>query len=175
MHTAQHLLHHCLMGKLARDRTIILVTHHVGLCLPAATYFVELSRGTVLRQGPIQDFEDLWKLEDVVEGGEDIPSTHSDQIAENEVDALEIGPKPAQKKKKKILIEDEARAVGQVSFGIYLTYIRAAGLLSWILTFAVLVVSHFVEIVNQVYHFYFDVSMISNTDTLLSDFPRDVG
>ena len=43
MHTAQHLLRHALSGPLAKDRTIVLVTHHITLCLPAATYLLELN------------------------------------------------------------------------------------------------------------------------------------
>ena len=39
-HTAMHLMSECIMGPLMTDRTRILVTHHVNLCLPSASYLV---------------------------------------------------------------------------------------------------------------------------------------
>ena len=39
-HTADHILNKCLRGPLLQDRTVLLVSHHVQLCLPAADYVV---------------------------------------------------------------------------------------------------------------------------------------
>jgi ABC-type bacteriocin/lantibiotic exporter with double-glycine peptidase domain len=39
-HTAMHLMNECIMGSLMVERTRILVTHHVNLCLPSALYLV---------------------------------------------------------------------------------------------------------------------------------------
>src|ERR1700760_111313 len=95
MHTAQHIVANCLTGPFARDRTIILVTHHITLCLPIAHYLVELSQGRVLRQGTIKSFEESGILQKVVET-EDL-GYHEQQdedvviAADNEADA-EIEP-----------------------------------------------------------------------------------
>lgn len=39
-HTARHIYDQCLKGPLLVGRTIILVSHHVHLCLPGASYVV---------------------------------------------------------------------------------------------------------------------------------------
>ncbi|KAA8650968.1 uncharacterized protein ATNIH1004_003659 [Aspergillus tanneri] len=45
VHTAQHLFDHALTGELAKGRTRILVTHHVGLCIAKADYMIRLDNG----------------------------------------------------------------------------------------------------------------------------------
>ena len=44
-HTAHHLYFECLKGDLMRGRTVILVSHHVQLCAPGASYIVALDNG----------------------------------------------------------------------------------------------------------------------------------
>ncbi|KAH9811640.1 hypothetical protein DFH28DRAFT_433779 [Melampsora americana] len=46
-HTARHIVDHCFKGPLLKDRTIILVSHHVQLCAPIAAYVVCLENGNV--------------------------------------------------------------------------------------------------------------------------------
>lgn len=46
-HTARHIVDHCFKGPLLKDRTIILVSHHVQLCAPIAGYVVCLENGNV--------------------------------------------------------------------------------------------------------------------------------
>ncbi|RAK89414.1 P-loop containing nucleoside triphosphate hydrolase protein [Aspergillus costaricaensis CBS 115574] len=46
VHTAAHLCHYALAGPLARDRTRILVTHHVSLCRDHAQGIVHVNGGT---------------------------------------------------------------------------------------------------------------------------------
>ena len=46
-HTAQSIATECLQGDLVKGRTVVLVTHHVTLCLPAAHYVVALQNGAV--------------------------------------------------------------------------------------------------------------------------------
>ncbi|KAJ6621075.1 pleiotropic drug resistance ABC transporter [Mycena sp. CBHHK59/15] len=142
MHTAQHIVANCLRGTFAQDRTIILVTHHISLCLPIAHYLVELAQGKVLRQGTKvvemedQGFEAEVEVVDVVE---------------NEADSL-----PEAEVTKRILsdgklIQAESRAEGRVSWRTYLTYMRAAGLSSWILTLALMLLIRLINIGNQVF------------------------
>ena len=50
-HTAKHIFEHCIRGPLMANRTCILVTHNVTLCLPEADHIVVLANGKVVTQG----------------------------------------------------------------------------------------------------------------------------
>lgn len=47
-HTAQHLYQHVLCGEIVRHRTVVMVTHAVELCLPAAARVAVLDQGRVV-------------------------------------------------------------------------------------------------------------------------------
>lgn len=51
-HTAHYIVRECLAGDLFKDRTVVLVTHHVGLCLPVCGFVVSLRDGVVEQAGP---------------------------------------------------------------------------------------------------------------------------
>ncbi|KAL6301359.1 P-loop containing nucleoside triphosphate hydrolase protein [Sparassis latifolia] len=153
MHTAQHLVKNALSRELARDRTIILVTHHISLCLPLASYLVELSSGTVLRRGSVQELQEQGQLDKVVEAedmAEGEPQSSTKEV-ENEAD-LQVQEDEAQPKaiiSDGKLIEAEARAEGRVSIHTYLTYVRAAGLFSWFMTILLMLLIRLITIGNQ--------------------------
>ncbi|PHH88502.1 hypothetical protein CDD83_7455 [Cordyceps sp. RAO-2017] len=65
-HTAQWIFTNCIKGPLMRNRTCVLVTHNVQLCVPSADYVVLLDNGRVASKGPAQEVIDSGKL------GEDI-------------------------------------------------------------------------------------------------------
>ena len=154
MHTAQHLVHNCLTGDLARGRTIILVTHHVTTCLPAASYLLEMDKGRVLHQGTIPELEERGLLAKVLEAEEEPFSDPQplDQKTFDDADVLPDGTVQSQNPQMSDgkLIEDEARADGRISFRSYVTYIRAAGLHTWIFTIVLLLVMRAISIGNQV-------------------------
>ncbi|KAL9027013.1 MAG: hypothetical protein Q9196_004406 [Gyalolechia fulgens] len=50
-HTAKHIFEQCIRGPLMLNRTCILVTHNIALCLPAAEHVVYLKNGKVAAQG----------------------------------------------------------------------------------------------------------------------------
>lgn len=162
MHVAQHLVDHCLCGPLAHDRTIILVTHHISLCLPAASYIVELSYGAIIRKGTIQDFQDLGQLTELVEAENEVPEDPSlVEGPENEADVVKNDQQPLDDNRTKgKLIEVEARAEGRVLWQTYMTYIRAAGIVSWVLTIILMLLIRAINIGNQV-HLYNDLSISS--------------
>ncbi|KAF8641091.1 hypothetical protein AX17_000734 [Amanita inopinata Kibby_2008] len=152
MHTAQHLADNCLRGLLVRDRTIILVTHHIGLCHPIASYFVELEHGRLARQGPTsQDFLDGHLPQNVNTGNHKEVTREEFETVENEADVLRNGKDQVKKRGDGKLIEAEARAKGQVSWRTYYTYIRAAGFYCWLFTLILLVLIRLINIGNQVY------------------------
>jgi len=147
MHTAQHLVRKCLTGDLARDRTIILVTHQISLCLPVSTYLVNLGDGKILRQGFVQDLDlggliRAVKKEDGLADVLDISNEdkHSESYAVNDVPPNGSGK----------LVETEARAEGRVAIRTYLTYVRAAGWMPWLFTVGLMLLIRFINVGNQV-------------------------
>ncbi|KAI9679093.1 MAG: hypothetical protein M1829_001763 [Trizodia sp. TS-e1964] len=50
-HTSKWIFNNCILGPLMYNRTCILVTHNVALCLPQARYLVVLENGRVMSQG----------------------------------------------------------------------------------------------------------------------------
>ncbi|CED84845.1 Multidrug resistance-associated protein/mitoxantrone resistance protein, ABC superfamily [Phaffia rhodozyma] len=58
-HTARFLYQNCLKGPLLRGRTVILVTHAVGLCLTGAAYGIVLDQGCVIAQGTAAHLKSL--------------------------------------------------------------------------------------------------------------------
>ncbi|KAJ3517873.1 hypothetical protein NLJ89_g222 [Agrocybe chaxingu] len=156
MHTAQHLVRECLSGNLAHGRTIILVTHHITLCLPIASYLLELDKGQILHQGTIPELEERGLLRTVIEAEEELfPEPQSPVIERvlNEADGVGSrapSPRPHRGGNGK-LVEAETRAEGRVSLRSYLTYLRAAGTIPWILTLAVLLFIRAITLGNQVF------------------------
>lgn len=145
-HTADHLFNVCLRGELMHGRTVILVSHHVQLCTPGASYIVALDNGRVQFQGDReafyasgvidgllqsramagQDEEDESKVpdaEELVEATAVAPSESSSVAAPSTVVA---DPKPDKKVPRK-LVEEEKRAVGRIGKDVWLSYIRAVG------------------------------------------------
>lgn len=151
MHTAQHIVNRCLSGELARDRTVILVTHHISLCLPIANYLVELSHGRILRRGSISSLREMGLLQQAIDS-EDLALEDDKEEAvdstENEMDQLSkpLARRPLSNGK---LIEAEARAEGRVSLRTYLIYIWAAGIFCWILTVLLMLLIRLINIANQ--------------------------
>ncbi|THH08344.1 hypothetical protein EW145_g2759 [Phellinidium pouzarii] len=159
MHTAQHIVEHCLRGDLARGRTIILVTHHISMCLSTASYIVELERGKVIRQDTVKNLQTSGQLkvvlyiEDDANGAIDSASAIDLQEASgNEADAegLDVAritkPLPSGK-----LVEAEHRAEGRVSLYTYFTYVRAAGWISWVATFGLMLLTRLIAIANDLF------------------------
>ncbi|EIW86976.1 pleiotropic drug resistance ABC transporter [Coniophora puteana RWD-64-598 SS2] len=153
MHTAKHLVEQCLQGPLMRNRTVILITHHVSLCLPIASYFVELAGGKIHHHHSASKLR-YSGLREADMKEDETPSTEISQTLtpENEADlGVQTSRKPRGDNGKGRLIEAEFRAEGRVPFKTYWTYIRAAGILSWVLTITLMIVIRFVNIGNQVF------------------------
>ncbi|KAG1885552.1 P-loop containing nucleoside triphosphate hydrolase protein [Suillus subluteus] len=152
MHTAQHIVQHCLSGELARDRTIILVTHHISLCLPIASYVVELSRGSIARAGDKEVFQDIGELDllNEVDDEETEVGTSGTQTPNDDI-AVDVLPKQRPSQIVRKLVEAEVRAEGRVPFRTYWVYIKAAGLMSWALTLVLMLMIRMINIGNQVF------------------------
>lgn len=65
-HTAKWILDKCIRGPLMRNRTCILVTHNLALCVPHSRYVVLLDNGRVDIHGPTEEVIASGKLGDEV-------------------------------------------------------------------------------------------------------------
>ncbi|KAJ3575801.1 hypothetical protein NP233_g845 [Leucocoprinus birnbaumii] len=163
MHTAQHIVKSCFTGSLAENRTIILVTHHITLCLPIASYVVELDAGKVLHHGATTELAQGNVLTEIIEAEdqpsadiEDSPTLHIPELSVADLSgsgtttpAYSLGSDVGSVDGK--LIEVETRAEGRVSVRTYLTYVYAAGISCWTLAILVMLLIRVIGIGNQIF------------------------
>ncbi|PPR02009.1 hypothetical protein CVT24_011132 [Panaeolus cyanescens] len=162
-HTAHHLYHECLSGDLMKGRTVILVSHHVQLCAPGASYIVALDNGRVEFEGTKEDFNKSDVIKTLVqsthaEGTSDLPEKELLEEVEQKVLSEEpeshtqsetsstVASTPAsvklERKPPRKLVEEEKRAVGRISRDIWETYIKACGnVWYWLVFIAILIVA----------------------------------
>jgi len=165
-HTAHHLYHECLKGDLMHGRTVILVSHHVQLCAPGASYIVALDNGNVQFRGSRDAFQASGVMDGLVQLGQadekvnnaeatvketmpDVLSMQSSSVASHTepssdtcFTAVSVETKVERKKTPRTLVEEEKRAVGRVSRNVWMTYIMAFGnIWSWTLLVTILVVA----------------------------------
>ncbi|KAF8476090.1 hypothetical protein BDZ91DRAFT_689962 [Kalaharituber pfeilii] len=133
--TIKTVFEKCIKGEILKNRTVVLVTHHVSLVAPAANKIVVLSSGAVVSAGPptllpellgegilkdaeLEEVEDLSRIvaEDVVLNGEPVGLG----VSTSETNAT------TQKAKGKLVLEEE-RAVGRVPKKMILGYIGNLG------------------------------------------------
>ncbi|KAF8888647.1 P-loop containing nucleoside triphosphate hydrolase protein [Infundibulicybe gibba] len=141
-HTAHHIYHECLVGDLMRGRTVILVSHHIQLCAPGATYVVALDNGRVQFAGTRDDFRSSGTLSQLDQLNDLVIKTEAQIVSKNEVDGIPLdglGPNlgtcstaapsesKADRKPPRKLVEEEKRAVGRIGRDVWLTYIHACG------------------------------------------------
>lgn len=149
-HTGRHIYEHALTGGLGLNRTRILVTHHVGLCLPRTDYSVLLENGCVKYAGTIDELQTSGHLADILrEGNSDedadrnVPSEESPENLRPEeqssfpkvvsntshplsTTAQSENPNGSQQKPKKY-VEDEKREIGSIKLSVYKTYLSMGG------------------------------------------------
>ncbi|KAI8328920.1 hypothetical protein BC941DRAFT_444086 [Chlamydoabsidia padenii] len=129
-HTAKHIFHHCITGDLLKGRTVILVTHHVRLCLPGAYYLVKLEKGVVAGHGHVSELAESGQLvkllgEEAVGSNDEGNSGDDDNDNHSVVDDedYDISRSTAVNK----LVAEEESAEGHVKYDVYKTYLRACG------------------------------------------------
>ena len=146
-HVGKYIFEHALTGELAKDRTRILVTHHVALCLPKTKYAVLLADGTVERAGMVEELERTGGMKEILRSEEEIGGPESEvdlatdaeltspKSTTNQVVKAHDEPTPPQHKPKK-LVEDETRETGGIKRKIYGDYLQASGGIPfWIFVF----------------------------------------
>lgn len=71
-----------------RGRTIILVSHHVQLCVPGASYVVALDNGRLQFQGTRADFEASGVLQSLSQTGATDPADNKEETAVPDVEEI---------------------------------------------------------------------------------------
>ncbi|KAJ3558885.1 hypothetical protein NM688_g664 [Phlebia brevispora] len=125
VHTARWIVNKCFKSSLMKDRTVILVTHHVALASPVADFIVSLGTdGRIASQGTTSEV-----LAGVPELAEEM--RHEEEVIELDEHEEETGK--AAEVKGKLVVAEEIE-VGHVSRSSYRLYVNALGG-KWSLTF----------------------------------------
>jgi ABC-type multidrug transport system ATPase subunit len=121
-----------------QGRTVILVSHHVQLCVSGASYVVALENGQVQFSGKPDSFLDSGVMSRLVQSvntdendeafTDDTVRTKTSHSTEpsSETSSTVVSEKQERKSPRK-LVEEEKRAVGRIKRDIWETYIRACG------------------------------------------------
>ncbi|KAI7897860.1 uncharacterized protein BX663DRAFT_276584 [Cokeromyces recurvatus] len=131
-HTAKHLYQYCLLGEYMRNRTVILVTHHVGLCIRGAGYVVALDEsGSVAAAGMPLDVIKSGVLSEELSEESWMENTDANEELVLEGPIPNVPTKVTSTKNKVEgggkLVQDEIRAEGSVKWSVYGTYYYASG------------------------------------------------
>ena len=110
-----------------------MVTHHVELVLPGASYLVRMLDGRIDIHGTLVDLRAQGVLDEIAQA-EEVKSHEDEQrVSAGSPSAEEIAaevvedPNPATEiKKPRKLIKDEERLEGGVIWSIYNTYLKAS-------------------------------------------------
>lgn len=142
-HTAKWIFVQGLLGPLMTNRTCVLVTHNVALCLPHSDHAVVLENGKIVAQGTPNEVidsgklgEDLSKSRPVSRAPSRVPSRVPSDVGDdvdadgdmNGVNGTLNGTASKDKTGKKNS-QEETKAVGSVNLRIITLYLRAMG--SW--------------------------------------------
>ncbi|KAJ9125510.1 hypothetical protein QFC22_000471 [Naganishia vaughanmartiniae] len=130
-HTSKHIVDTLFNGDLVKDRTVVLVTHHIQLLREVASFIVHLSSdGTIASQGDLEsallhDPELKHELE------EDERELEKEDPSEKEEDE-ELADKDTKPVTK--LVVDEEKAVGRIQFKTLSIFLQAlGGVIFWVL------------------------------------------
>ncbi|CAE6421059.1 unnamed protein product [Rhizoctonia solani] len=123
-HTAELIVKRCFLGPLMKHRTVILVTHHVDLVLPAVSWVVKLSEGQVEAQGTVAQLRESGELSAIREGQKEIELTE-EVVADDSSQGQLGGPKDPSKTARK-LVDEEKKSTGSVKLVVYQTYLSSA-------------------------------------------------
>lgn len=152
-YTGRHVYENGLTGPLGQERTRILVTHHVGLCLPRTDYCIVLDKGTMKDVGSVEEVTNRGSLADVldevsvteshdedeedgeesVENIEDVQGGEEGSSAATEQADSNTTARTAPQK----FTSDEKRKTGAISLAVYAAYV-ARGNRVWLWALALL-------------------------------------
>ncbi|CED83809.1 Multidrug resistance-associated protein/mitoxantrone resistance protein, ABC superfamily [Phaffia rhodozyma] len=128
-HTAQIIYEKCLKGPMVADRTVVLVTHHVSLCLSASTQVIALDNGCVQYSGDSDTFATSPHFQDFLRE-EDEEAQREEELVESLESTFEDLPSNDNNTKHKSpvkLIKKETREEGNISSAAYIYFLSSCG------------------------------------------------
>ncbi|KAJ2848541.1 hypothetical protein IWW36_003238 [Coemansia brasiliensis] len=160
-HTGKHILHKCLLStnSLMSGRTRILVTHHLSMCLPYASYMVMIDDGQITFQGPPEKVCPNPKAEVEVLSNDSSSSNTSclnDSLAPIGTPLINT-PIPSRTSTEITLTsgrltEDEVRVKGAIHLNTWNLYFKACGK-QWflVLCFGYIIIMQFLNMYKDYY------------------------
>ncbi|KAJ3292905.1 hypothetical protein HDU79_000932 [Rhizoclosmatium sp. JEL0117] len=122
--TAKHLMLHAINGPLLVNRTVILVTHAVGLVVPFAEFVVFMKAGQVVASGSPAE---IARHPDVAEVTGEMVAGLNESPRVKTLTKLPSAVNVTEGTKEKELVKEEKMASGTVSYKVYWAYVKAAG------------------------------------------------
>ncbi|KAI8886932.1 hypothetical protein K501DRAFT_330885 [Backusella circina FSU 941] len=142
--TGQHLYQKCFMGPLMKNRTLVLITHNISLCLPGSAHVVFIKDGSIELQGSPTELAQAGQLEWIIQENEETPDDDDNTgIIDPPTEEIPKTNNDTDKKKPRVLIEVEGRASGMVKFRLYKKYLTLAG--NWVFWTSLLLLAVFVK------------------------------
>ncbi|KAL4973564.1 P-loop containing nucleoside triphosphate hydrolase protein [Aspergillus desertorum] len=135
--TGRHVYEHALIGELGQNRTRILATHHVGLCLPRTDYCVLLENGFVTHAGTVAELNATGELTDLMEKAELSGETAEPPLREpskqKRSSAASTGRRSSAFGARTIpkFNQEEKRETGAISMKVYAAYLNRGGKVWW--------------------------------------------
>ncbi|KAL6237899.1 hypothetical protein BDW75DRAFT_248338 [Aspergillus navahoensis] len=135
--TGRHVYEHALTGDLGQSRTRILVTHHVGLCLPRTNYCVLLENGFVTHAGTVEELNARGELTDLMGRAEVSRETVEPPLGElpkrKRSSAASAGRRSSAFSARTIpkFNQEEKRETGAISKKVYAAYLSRGGRVWW--------------------------------------------
>ena len=111
------IFNECISGYL-KDRTRILVTHSLQL-LEMADEVIVLENGKLIAKGPLKDIKDSYDFSKLI-------SEQEEELETVEKEAIEKEKKQDEKKGQLVAVEDKSH--GEVSWAVFMAYIRQCGI-----------------------------------------------
>ncbi|TDL21671.1 multidrug resistance-associated ABC transporter [Rickenella mellea] len=151
-HTTRFLFDRLFLGPLMKGRTVILVTHHVDVVMPATHYLVRMLDGRIDTQGTVKELRERGVLEEITQDSalevqEKVKkSKGDDQEKINEGEDNVTKPPEGQTKKPRKLVKDEEREAGHVKWPIYKTYLNASSYWTWAILVALIAITQLLSI-----------------------------
>lgn len=146
-----HIYRHALIGPIAKDRRLVLVTHHAGLVLPSINYLVRLKNGKVAASGTLEELQNKGLLQESHPSSSassihssSFPSSSSSNSSDddgqtklgshskNSDDDSDDCSKPTKDRTARLLYDLEARNVGNVKWDCYALYLKASSPILWV-------------------------------------------
>lgn len=172
------------------ERTLVLVTHHVDLVLPACSYVVRMNHGQVDFQGTVDELRERGSLSSLLRpsasgsrtaSGSVTPAASTSELPDKEGNGKDTETKKTgEVKASKSLVDKEGKATlvvlsclqpdltpcsGSVSLSVYWTYIKTASIFLILLNVFLLIIDWL-----RSYPLYACQFLIQNTDELGASF-----